>query len=217
MFLTRLPVTRQSSFRKVNKQPLYNIGSIKVFEKQMSKKYAVIIADIKGSKKMAELERYEWQLFLKSAIVQVNENWREAIEAQFMITKGDEFQGVISSATHLFKFILNFEEMLRDEMKGNIDFRYGFGVGKITTQINKEAAIGMDGPAFYNARESLMSIKKENLKYGFKSNTNMDIVINTLLHWLDDKIKNWTAPKMRIINMYREEQTQKRILPHVGT
>ena len=56
--------------------------------------YVVIIGDVSGSKQLNWKSRYQTQLFMKSAIVQINEQFEEHIEAPFTITKGDEFQGL---------------------------------------------------------------------------------------------------------------------------
>ena len=88
--------------------------------------YTVIIADIKGSRKMRAYERYEWQLFLKSAIVQINEDCADAIEAQFMITKGDEFQGVLKNLSDVHRIMIKFERLIFP-----LILHYGVGFGAI--------------------------------------------------------------------------------------
>jgi hypothetical protein len=154
----------------------------------MSERYAVIIADIKGSKKMAEMERYEWQLFLKSAIVQVNENWRKAIEAQFMITKGDEFQGVVHDIPKAHSIMIEFERLLNP-----LELRFGIGLGRIQ-KMGANIPIEMDGPAFHRANRALNYAKKKKLTVQFNSSDpQLDKYINTLYsliyaiksHWSD--------------------------------
>ena len=72
----------------------------------------VIIADMEASRKMAIIERHEYQLFLKSAIIQINELFADEIEASFMITKGDEFQGVLKDITSVHKLVRRFERLV---------------------------------------------------------------------------------------------------------
>ncbi len=129
----------------------------------------------------------------------------------FTVTIVYEFQGVIKSADHLFKFLLDFEYSLKYEIKENINFRYGIGIGKITTKINEDAAIGMDGPAFYFARESLERAKKENLKYCFKSSFPNDEAINIMLHWLGYENRRWNLRKFQIVKLLKDRWTQKQI------
>jgi SatD family (SatD) len=141
----------------------------------MTPKYAVIIADIKGSKKMAEMERYEWQLFLKSAIVQVNENWASSIEAQFMITKGDEFQGVVHNIPNAHSIMIEFERLLTP-----LELRFGIGLGRIQ-KMGAHIPIEMDGPAFHRANTALNRAKKLKSRVNFHSmDPQLDKYINTL-------------------------------------
>ncbi len=141
----------------------------------MNPKYAVIIADIKGSKKMEEMERYEWQLFLKSAIVQVNENWASSIEAQFMITKGDEFQGVVHNIPNAHSIMIEFERLLTP-----LELRFGIGLGRIQ-KMGANIPIEMDGPAFHRANTALNRAKKLKSHVNFHSmDPQLDKYINTL-------------------------------------
>jgi len=55
---------------------------------------AVIIGDVCGSRKMAQDARYEGQLYLKSAIIQINEKKAGVIEAPFMLTRGMNSRGI---------------------------------------------------------------------------------------------------------------------------
>ncbi len=141
----------------------------------MIQKYAVIISDIKDSKKMEEMERYEWQLFVKSAIVQVNENWSSSIEAQFMITKGDEFQGVVHDIPNAHSIMIEFERLLSP-----LELRFGIGLGRIQ-KMGANIPIEMDGPAFHRANSALNKAKKLKNSVQFHSmDPQLDKYINTL-------------------------------------
>ncbi len=135
----------------------------------------VIIADVRGSKKMAVDERHEGQLFLKSAIVQVNENFTDDIEAPFMITRGDEFQGVLKNMSSGLKIMLEFERLLFP-----LDLRYGLGRGVIQ-KMGSNIPIEMDGPAFHRANEAVNLAKKKKLFIQCKTwNNGFDILINNI-------------------------------------
>ena len=113
----------------------------------MTDEAVVIIADVRGSRKMARDERYEGQLYLKSAIIQVNENFAHLIEAPFMITRGDEFQGILRDLEHAFNTMLEFERLLFP-----LQLRYGIGKGTIQ-KMGSKIPIEMDGPAFHRAAQ----------------------------------------------------------------
>ena len=135
----------------------------------------VIIADVRGSRKMAQDERYEGQLFLKSAIIQVNEEFSAEIEAPFMITRGDEFQGVLKNLQSAFIAMLEFERLFFP-----LQLRYGIGRGSIQ-KMGSDIPIEMDGPAFHRANEALTHVKKK--KHFIQCTTedpNYDLMINTI-------------------------------------
>jgi hypothetical protein len=152
----------------------------------MLKSVVVIIADVRGSKKMANDERYEGQLFLKSAIIQINENFSDFIEAPFMITRGDEFQGVTKNMEVAFKIMLEFERLLFPLM-----LRYGIGKGEIQ-KMGSKIPIEMDGPAFHRANEAVNLAKKKKLFLTCKSdNASNDLLINNIFLLMNSIKSRW--------------------------
>jgi len=177
--------------------------------------YLVIIGDVIKSRDIKDRGRFQ-SIFQDEINTHMSfprpVDIKNNIVSQFTITIGDEFQGVLNLASNLFKFILNFELAIKGHKSYNkLNFRYGFGVGKIVTKINRESAIGMDGPAFYHARESIEKAKKFNLKYCFKSTLKEDDNINTLLQWLSLETQKWNYRKSQIFELYINSRTQKQI------
>ena len=113
--------------------------------------YIAIIGDIKHSKNISN--RYEIQERLKNALDYINKKYKKNIAAKFLITLGDEFQGLLSAAEPLVDII----GYIQNEMFP-VRIRIGVGIGEITTEINRNAAIGADGPAFYAARRAIIEI-----------------------------------------------------------
>ncbi|MEJ2545499.1 MAG: SatD family protein [Calditrichaceae bacterium] len=109
----------------------------------------VIISDIIGSRKLNDRERHEWQLFLKSSIIQINEKFSSYIEAPFMITKGDEFQGVLKKIGSVHSIVMEFERLIFP-----LTMRFGVGHGVIQ-KMGSKIPIEMDGPAFHRAQAAL--------------------------------------------------------------
>jgi len=172
----------------------------------MSEKYAVIIADIKGSKKMEERERHEWQLFLKSAIVQVNENWANSIEATFMITKGDEFQGVLNDIPSAHSVMIEFERLLNP-----LELRFGIGLGRIQ-KMGANIPIEMDGPAFHRANTALNLAKKRKTVVQFSStDVQLDMYINTLYDLIYAIKKQWSPLNYSRYWKYKEMGTYDKV------
>lgn len=172
----------------------------------MKLEYAVIVADIKDSKKMEERERHEWQLFLKSAIVQVNENWHKSIEAKFMITKGDEFQGVIHEISNVISIMIEFERLLNP-----LIIRFGIGIGRIQ-KMGANIPIEMDGPAFHMANKALINTKKQRcIVQVMSADKKLDNYINTLYSLIYAIKKNWKPLNVSRYWKYKELGTYEKV------
>ncbi len=168
--------------------------------------FVVISADIKASRKLHDYERYEWQLFMKSAIVQINDNYRSHIEAPFMITKGDEFQGVLKNLELVSPVMLEFEHLLYP-----LRLRFGVGYGAIQ-KMGSNICIEMDGPAFHLASSALDEAKKG--KTAVFVNTRheaFDLSLNTI-YKLTFSIKHrWNELQYKRYWKYKETGTCKRV------
>lgn len=172
----------------------------------MQDEVVVIIADVRGSKKMAVDERYEGQLFLKSAIIQVNEQFADVIEAPFMITRGDEFQGVLNNMKAGFEIMLEFERLLFP-----LQLRYGLGKGKIQ-KMGSKIPIEMDGPAFHYANEMVNKAKKKKLFIQCKTeNSEFDLLINSIFLLMYAIKSRWNEVNFNRYWNYKELGTLEKV------
>jgi predicted XRE-type DNA-binding protein len=157
-----------------------------------------IIGDIVDSKKIPIDKRNLYQNKLKEVLSQINKRYEEEICSNFIITLGDEFQGVINSATHLFNMI-EMVEMAMDP----IHLRFGIGVGPLLTQINREASIGADGPSYHRARKSIMVLKKdkENIQniYIETGNRLFNDELNAHLYWVCRTFNTWSKLQRKVV------------------
>lgn len=132
--------------------------------------YFAIIGDIVKSKKIEN--RNQVQEKLNEVLKQLNSKYEKSIAAKFIITLGDEFQGLLLNSNNVIDII--------DEIKFEmypIKIRFGVGIGCIDTQINKDMALGADGPAYHYARKVIEDIKVLN-KMNSKAQYNTDIMIS---------------------------------------
>ena len=120
-------------------------------------KYYAIIGDIKRSKKIEN--RCEIQEKLKKILDNVNSIYNNDISAKFLITLGDEFQGLLEITAPILEIIKYIQREIYP-----IKLRFGVGIGNVSTLINHEAAIGADGPAFYAAREMIEFLREQEKK-----------------------------------------------------
>jgi len=168
--------------------------------------FAVIIADMKASRQLRNRERYEWQLILKSAIVQINERFADSIEAPFMITKGDEFQGVLKDLATTNRVVLHFERLVYP-----LILRFGVGYGPIQ-KMGSKIPIEMDGPAFHRANSALLFAKKKNISVRFDTrDPEFDQWINTIYRLISSLKKRWSETTYKRYWMYKELGTFKRV------
>ena len=157
--------------------------------------YIAIIGDMKASRKMDA--RREMQVRLNAVLNQINEQYQADIAAKFIITLGDEFQGLLNTASHLLEMI----KLIQREMYP-VKLRFGIGIGEINTDVISIAAIGADGPAYYAARKAIedMRIQEKKLK---KQAADIEIAryeaehfeiteINTMLKLLKIIEESWT-------------------------
>jgi len=172
----------------------------------MSDKMVVMIGDVRGSRKMEQDARYEGQLYLKSAIIQVNEKKADTIEAPFMITRGDEFQGVLRDLKSAFEIMLEFERLLFP-----LQVRYGIGLGTIQ-RMGSKIPIEMDGPAFHRASESLNYLKKKKqTAHCLTDDEIRDLLINTLFNLMNAIKGKWNILTFNRYWKYKELGTLEKV------
>jgi hypothetical protein len=164
--------------------------------------YIAIIGDIKESKKIEN--RNEVQEQLKKVLKDINEIYASDISSKFLITLGDEFQGLLCNGTSTMQIIFEIEKKMYP-----IKLRFGVGVGAITTEINSELPIGADGPGYYKAREAIQYLK-ENRKRNQTNTADIrfevdgenqasTIMINTILSLMTVIKESWSERQKEII------------------
>ena len=116
--------------------------------------FCAIIGDIVQSRKFNE--RSKIQDKLRAALDSINEEYDELIASKFIITLGDEFQGLLKTTDKLIDIIYRIVMEMHP-----VKIRIGIGIGDILTEINKEMSLGADGPAYHNARKMLDEMKKQ--------------------------------------------------------
>jgi hypothetical protein len=164
--------------------------------------YIAIIGDIKGSRSI--VNRYQVQEKLRKTLEDVNCKYYKDISAKFMITLGDEFQGLLENGANVMHILAEIEQKMYP-----IQLRFGIGIGAITTEINEDMAIGADGPGYYKARAAIEAIKKnEKKKQMSMSDMRFEVegenqvttsVLNTILSLLNAIKTTWTDRQREVI------------------
>ena len=167
-----------------------------------SKLYIAIIGDIKDSKKIEN--RNEVQQKLNAILKKINMEYKEEISSNFIITLGDEFQGLLCNGARVMEIITEIETRLYP-----INIRFGVGIGAITTEINREYAIGADGPGYYSARSAIENLKENekkkkinvgNIRFEADVENYLTIsMLNTITSLMMAIKENWSERQRKVI------------------
>jgi hypothetical protein len=142
-----------------------------------------LLGDIVGSRRLAADERAELQQTLAALMTDINASYRRAVLADFLVTLGDEFQGILGAPEVVPDIVQDINERLP-----RTRFRIVASLGQLTTALNP-IALGTDGPVWHNARnvlEASRASKRDGVAFvGFGAD---DVVLNGISglmahHW----------------------------------
>lgn len=184
------------------------------------KPYIALIGDIKSSKKIEERKKVQDKL--KYTLDKINQDYKDDISSKFIITLGDEFQGLLKRGKNVIKIV----EQIQLNMHP-IAIRFGIGIGAVTTEINYDMSIGADGPTYYKAREAIEFLKENELKNKtYVSDIRVEVeedtnqitdMINTILSLLTVLKENWTDRQREIIlDFLKNQDSQKKTAKRLG-
>ena len=155
-------------------------------------KFICVIGDVVGSRNLkGEKERSELQTKLEKCLRQINQK-KEGLVSPYTITLGDEFQVVLNDANRLFA-----DCWLVEHAVFPIKVRFSIGTGHLSTRINTEQALGMDGAAFHAARLGVNELRKEGGLFKWTSypvppsswvNSVLDLISHDSDHWKDKRL-----------------------------
>ena len=111
----------------------------------MGTNYMVLLGDIIGSKKLSD--KAEVLDKLQKLLNNINSEFAGTIVSRFVITRGDELQGMLKPGAVVYR-ILN---IIAEEMYP-VKIRFGIGYGGLSTvQSIRKKDLNIDGPAFDKA------------------------------------------------------------------
>lgn len=167
----------------------------------------VMIADIIDSRQLSN--RAQIQKGLESRLGELNRHHGQLL-SPYTITLGDEFQAVFSGADHLFPDILAIMRQLNP-----VELRFALGVGPLSTAINPEQAIGMDGPAFHRARDLLAGMKHDSRTLAVTGLAEDDGLQEAALGLFNLQLRKWRPNRLEILQRLLEEQDIAEIARHL--
>ncbi len=181
--------------------------------------YLAIIGDLVASRAMPAGERVRVQETFEEALAQVNVRYEKEVAAAFLITAGDETQGLLCRPHRCYDILREIEIAITPAR-----IVFGVGYGSLTTEV-REVAVGMDGPAFHLAREALEKAKEERKAYGksilrdvrFSSaGRGDDKLINALFLSLSVIRSHWAPKQSEILSLIESGVSQSQISESKG-
>lgn len=114
--------------------------------------YITIICDIKSSSLLNNREDIQLQLI--STLKELNNKFADQIASPFLITLGDEWQGLLHENGD-YQQIIDFLAK-----KLSVSFYTGIGIGEISISNFELTVNQLDGPSFHKARKAIKLTKK---------------------------------------------------------
>lgn len=165
----------------------------------------VLVGDLVASRRI--VERSAVQERLRDCLRQLNSKKREGLLSPYTITLGDEFQAVFSTPDRLFRDSLTVLIALYP-----VEVRFSFAIGEISTAINTKQAIGMDGPAFHEARATIDRLKKTKNLFAIASSDGAGLtLINQSLALISHTIGKWPRNRLELLRGLSENRTIKQM------
>ena len=167
-------------------------------------KYLVLIGDIVESKKIQKREIFQSEF--QDLISSLNIDYKDKFVSPLTITLGDEFQGLMNDSKNLFLIIHKIQSSFK-----NVTFRFALSVGDISTKVNHESAIGMDGAGFHFARDAMEKNKIEKRNFSYDGGQPEAIIIDNMLKWIDQTTTKWKKEKWKTLLLKEQGKSQKEI------
>jgi SatD family (SatD) len=181
-------------------------------EKLREEPCIALIADMVKSRELSRARRPEIQLSFAEFVGDLNQKYKRALVARFVVTLGDEFQGLLSDASVLPDLLwdMHYKFQVRP-------LRVGVGFGLVDTPIGKNA-INIDGPALHHARNAIDLAKKDRLLGGVFSGfgERCDPAFNGFARLLQHHRSRLKRQQRRVIELLRQSLTQVAIARELG-
>jgi hypothetical protein len=171
-----------------------------------SQRYIAVIADMVRSRDVPASQRRVLQKRFTRLTVNLNQNYRRTIASKFVITLGDEFQGLLNSAVLIPDLIWRLEQDFPER-----ELRVGIGFGTLDTPLQKYA-INIDGPVLHAARAAIEHAKRTRALGGvFRGFGDLDDISNGIARLLWFQRSRWTPAQRSIAGLLRQGMSQTQV------
>lgn len=169
--------------------------------------YLVLIADLVASRRAPERQSLQHRL-----TAELNTLNRETPRptSPYTLTLGDEFQAVFDRADRIFADLVRLLSALHP-----MRIRFSLGLGAITTDLNPEQALGMDGPAFYAARDGIERLKASGDLLRIEGLPDAALA-NGSLRLVSQRMDKWHANRFAILHRLMRDDSVQAIADDLG-
>ncbi len=157
-----------------------------------------------GSREISLEDRAQVQVRFDTLVNSLNQTYAKHLKSRFIVTLGDEFQGILLTPAPIPDMLWMLEEQFSDR-----PLRVGIGLGPLSTEI-PEYAINVDGPALHLARHAIDLAKQESRMGGVFAGfgARQDSVLNGLARLLWVQRQRWAPATRRDLSLLRTPMTQ---------
>jgi len=169
----------------------------------MTDRHCVVLGDVVGSREIADRPSFQNQL--RAAIDNVNEEYADALVADFAILKGvDEIGGVLASVRPIAAIQRTLARAVHPEQ-----IRLAAVVGQIDVNPESARISMMDGTALSDADELLSTLETENLTFRLEGERpRYDRLVSDQVNLLDMIRADWSDRQLEVITEYERLGTQ---------
>lgn len=166
-----------------------------------------LIGDLVQSKRYRGAARAHLQKRLEAVLAELNRAYSDAVLSKFIITAGDEFQGLLTRGQGIPDLVWDLEEQLP-----GVQIRLGVGCGHLETELT-EFAVGMDGPVWHGARAAIEEAETSQLLGGvFRGfGERSDVVLGGLARVLGHLRTRLSPKQRRVVSLLRRGLAQREI------
>jgi hypothetical protein len=160
--------------------------------------YCAIIGDINRSRSLPG--RANVQRKFAAAVDTINKEFKTSIASKFLVTLGDEFQGLLLTPEVSYDLVRRFENLMEP-----VPFAFGVGIGALSTPLRKDKALGMDGEAFHRARTALKEAKRRRRTVYYSFDSEAEVLFNALIALMDKQWLRLTVRQKRIAQLLKDQ------------
>ncbi len=162
------------------------------------------------SRRMAPRARSRTQDALRRVLDDINDVASHRLVSRFVITLGDEFQGLLGDASCLP------EVQWRIHTAVAVPIRWGVGYGTLATRRLPEA-LGMDGPVWHHARDAIDdATRRRHHTACFRGFGDHDAVLTGVAHILQHHREGLSSVQTETLDMLRDGLKQVEVAKRRG-